>query len=619
MEKIMRIALFGGSFNPVTNAHRDIAERLNERFDKVVVMPAAVSPFKQGERLESAEHRVQMLKRAMRGLENVKVSRYEVKKEGVSYTVDTLKHIKKKAGECEIYTVIGSEELPFLDKWNNAEELKNLTVFYVVERPKFPVTIAMVERAELYGFKVRTAPFCGMDVSSSEVKLCRAFGRENLPVPKSAAKYIEKNSLYNDYRFITERYAEFGLKRERIEHTERVARAAVSLAKRFGVNVSDALTAALLHDIGKETEKEWFALQGLEPPIETADMPPQIRHAAYGAAIAENCFGIENADILEAIRLHTTGDAKMSKLAQVVFLADGIEEGRDGEEAEKVRLTLREGLTAGMAEELKANIEYLKSRGMEIYPRMIKARDYFVRLKIKEEKEAAEGITEQEAKPKKKPAEKKSKAKKAEQILPETSPQTAEEKTGNELETVPDAPKAKKNASKEQPDAEKSFVAGAAPNAEQAEAFSEKPKAAEAETINEPPEQPKTHERTRAAAIDNPHEKAHDLAYTIAQYLNEKKASDVTLIDIASRTIIADYFVIASASSTTQVRALAEYVDEKLSKGYGMEPLHRDVDAKWYVVDYGNVIVHVFYEEFRNFYQLERLWSDGTNVEKVNG
>ena len=107
------------------------------------------------------------------------------------------------------------------------------------------------------------------------------------------------------------------------------------------------------------------------------------------------------------------------------------------------------------------------------------------------------------------------------------------------------------------------------------------------------------------------------LADAIARFLDEKKGRDIAVIDISGRSIIADYFVIASATSTTQVRALADYVDEKLSKAFGIEPLHRDSDKKWIAVDYGSVIVHIFYEEMREFYQLERLWSDGTNIRNL--
>lgn len=102
--------------------------------------------------------------------------------------------------------------------------------------------------------------------------------------------------------------------------------------------------------------------------------------------------------------------------------------------------------------------------------------------------------------------------------------------------------------------------------------------------------------------------------------LYDKKGSDIITLEIADMTIITDYFVIASAHSTTQVKALANYVDEKFSE-IGIEPLRREgmSEGRWAVLDYGSIIVHIFHDETRMFYCLERLWNNGTNIEKYQG
>ncbi len=105
------------------------------------------------------------------------------------------------------------------------------------------------------------------------------------------------------------------------------------------------------------------------------------------------------------------------------------------------------------------------------------------------------------------------------------------------------------------------------------------------------------------------------LAEAVAKLLDDKKGKDVAVVDLSEKTIIADYFVIASATSTTAVRALVDYVTEELEKR-GINAVHRDVDPKWAALDLGGVIIHVFYDELREFYSLERLWSDGTNVKR---
>jgi len=110
---------------------------------------------------------------------------------------------------------------------------------------------------------------------------------------------------------------------------------------------------------------------------------------------------------------------------------------------------------------------------------------------------------------------------------------------------------------------------------------------------------------------------AADLAKIIANVLDDKKGKDIAIIDLKGKTVIADYFVLCSAKSTVAVRSLADSVDEKLSKEYGMEPRGRDIDPKWAAVDYGCVILHIFHEETREFFKLERLWDDGDNITRI--
>ena len=102
----------------------------------------------------------------------------------------------------------------------------------------------------------------------------------------------------------------------------------------------------------------------------------------------------------------------------------------------------------------------------------------------------------------------------------------------------------------------------------------------------------------------------------ICKALDSKKALDVTCVALEGLTSIADWFVIASGRSTTQVKALAENLEEIMEKQFGVAALRVEgrSGGKWVVLDYGDVIVHVFEEETRKPYSLEQLWGDGTNV-----
>jgi ribosome-associated protein len=101
-----------------------------------------------------------------------------------------------------------------------------------------------------------------------------------------------------------------------------------------------------------------------------------------------------------------------------------------------------------------------------------------------------------------------------------------------------------------------------------------------------------------------------NLAREIVKVLDSKKAENIKVIQIAELTIIADYFIVASGTSRTHTKALADDTEFEISK-LGIEPSHIEGRATgWTLIDYGSVLVHVFEKESREYYNLERLWSD---------
>ncbi|CCY18010.1 iojap-related protein [Eubacterium sp. CAG:786] len=98
--------------------------------------------------------------------------------------------------------------------------------------------------------------------------------------------------------------------------------------------------------------------------------------------------------------------------------------------------------------------------------------------------------------------------------------------------------------------------------------------------------------------------------------LDSRKGKNITALKVEDLTILANYFIIASATSTTQVKALADEVEYQLGeKGVKPKSIEGYQSQTWIVLDYYDIIVHVFLEETRDFYQLERLWADGTPVD----
>jgi ribosome-associated protein len=104
------------------------------------------------------------------------------------------------------------------------------------------------------------------------------------------------------------------------------------------------------------------------------------------------------------------------------------------------------------------------------------------------------------------------------------------------------------------------------------------------------------------------------LALKIARILYDKKAQDITVLNVAHLTVITDYMVIASGRSALQVKALADDVDDALAmEGVTLRAREGQGEGRWIVLDYGTVLVHIFHPEDRRFYHLERLWEDGQN------
>ena len=110
---------------------------------------------------------------------------------------------------------------------------------------------------------------------------------------------------------------------------------------------------------------------------------------------------------------------------------------------------------------------------------------------------------------------------------------------------------------------------------------------------------------------------SYELSKLCCKALSAKKAQDIVILNVADQTVVCSYFVIASGKSTTQVRALGDAVEEELKKA-GVTPARSEGlrEGRWGVLDFGDVVVHIFNEESRLFYYLERLWDSGANVER---
>lgn len=163
------------------------------------------------------------------------------------------------------------------------------------------------------------------------------------------------------------------LKPGRFAHVQRVEQTAIKLAKEYGVEVEKASIAGLVHDYAKQRPDDDFiaAIHHYQLDPDLVNWNNAIWHGLVGAELIKAELGIGDEDILDAVRYHTTGNRYMTKLAQIIYMADYIEPARDFDGVEKARLLTSQSLELAVAYQTKHTLLYLLENNQRIYPKTI--------------------------------------------------------------------------------------------------------------------------------------------------------------------------------------------------------------------------------------------------------
>ncbi len=187
-----RIGLLGGTFNPIHIGHLAMAQMALEhlKLNRVIFIPCNVPPHKKVTDLALGRHRYNMIKLAIKGNPHFEVSDFEIKKQGKSYTFETIRHFHKKYKGAQLYFIIGGDAARGLNKWKQIEEILKMVTFTVVNRPGY-----VYIREE--GIHYSTISMPGIEIASS---FLRSRVRESQTikyfVPDSVIRYIKKYNLY---------------------------------------------------------------------------------------------------------------------------------------------------------------------------------------------------------------------------------------------------------------------------------------------------------------------------------------------------------------------------------------------------------------------------------------
>ncbi|MBU0709119.1 MAG: nicotinate-nucleotide adenylyltransferase [Candidatus Omnitrophica bacterium] len=187
----MKIGILGGTFNPIHLGHLILAEEAREKLglERVIFVPAFLPPHKDNPDIASADVRLKMVKLAISGNKYFSCSDTEIKRDGRSYTIDTLKEFKKIYAEDELYFIIGSDLLTYLDEWRELSEIIKMVKFIVATRPGYPL-----DKIPSY---IQTMPIRAVDISGYEIRNCIKEGRSfRYLAPEAVHKYILKEKLY---------------------------------------------------------------------------------------------------------------------------------------------------------------------------------------------------------------------------------------------------------------------------------------------------------------------------------------------------------------------------------------------------------------------------------------
>jgi len=344
-----RIGVFGGSFDPVHSGHLILAEQLREEagLDRVIFIPTFVSPFKQGVKAACGEDRVRMLERAFEGNPYFSVSDIELRREGTSYTIDTLEALKEQHPDAELCFIMGTDAFLGIEGWYRSEDLLRDFTFLVGMRKGYDneALLAFAQKMrEKYSSSVRCFDIPELEISSSDMRFRHQAGRSlKYMTPDPVIDYIDGKGLYTGLLESLEAFAMEHQSEKRLRHTRGVVEYAEKYALKYGADPFKAKVAAWFHDNFKDAGN--------------------LEHGYVAADEIQKRFGISDPDILNALRYHTTGRPNMSLLEKVIKLADQLEPSRIFPGAEELRAGVSDDIDETLLTLLERTKEYVLAKG----------------------------------------------------------------------------------------------------------------------------------------------------------------------------------------------------------------------------------------------------------------
>jgi len=362
----MDVLVFGGSFDPPHDCHVKMLRAALKKLRPATayIVAAHHSPLKSAAQA-GGRARLQMVRTALRErltnaeLKKVRVLEFEVLRNRMTYTYETLRYLSKRHPSARLYFLLGSDTAAGFRDWKKTSEIRDLCRFIIGRRPGVELN---VEKAGLpkHAFLKGIFP----DVSSTEIRarLIITGGVSCPDLAPGVLKHIRSKKLYQtELRARVQKLLGPG----RFAHTVSMAETSVLLARRHGMDVERAALAGMLHDVGRSvpTEKmtQYVRDNRLDVSLSSqiAKRQPMLFHAHISEDIARRRFGVSDPDVLSAVRKHTLGDIYMSPFDRLIYTADACSPDRRFPEARRIFNSALRDIDAAFLETVKTKLGYV--------------------------------------------------------------------------------------------------------------------------------------------------------------------------------------------------------------------------------------------------------------------
>ncbi len=384
----MKIAIYGGSFNPPHLGHLEAAKTVAEELkpDKLLIIPDNIPPHKSMDPgSPTAEQRLELCRLNFRSIPCAEISDMEIRRQGKSYTAHTIESLREQYPTDELHLVVGSDMFLSFEEWYEFAYLLKNCALTVISREEDDLDALRAHKAKLekeYSARIDILEHAPLPMSSSELRVWLRLRLGSDLLDREVYAEIIKNRYYEaapELCWLREEVKNY-LSPKRVAHVAGCESEAVRLAMRWGEDAELAAESGILHDITKKLsrEEQLILCEKYDIILDKGQLEnKKLLHAVTGAALARDLFGVSD-EVYNAIRWHTTGKPDMTLLEKIIYMADYIEPTRDFPGVEKLRTLAYKDLDEAMELGLEMSLEDIKSSGIEPHQDTVDALQWYI-------------------------------------------------------------------------------------------------------------------------------------------------------------------------------------------------------------------------------------------------